>query len=214
MKINEELFYDILDKIKRREGHKLHISIIKNSNMTKSGTHGEYMSNDLRVATGEKTKKPNWYMNVGTLIHEYAHHLQEKRRGKKHNDKTYIASAVLYDRYSHIVDRQQYGKIVMIDEYSTDCDAYKLMKQWGLAHLFKDWWKLSNWYNLKIKYYIETGTFIYDLSCGNGGPVPNRRWPRKKIIAPLTAKEREYMDKYVKHKKCRITMKNYRSIKP
>lgn len=213
MKINEELFYEILSKIKRKEGGKLHISIIKNSSMTKSGTHGEYMSNDLKIATGEKTKRPDWYMNVGTLIHEYAHHLHEKRRTKKFNDRTYIASAVLYDRYSHIADRREYGKIVMVDEYMTDCDAYKLMKKWGLAHLFKDWWRMSNWYNLKIKYFIETGTFIYDLGCDGSAPVPNRRWARKKIIAPLTEKERAFMDKCVKKKKCKVTMKDYKNVK-
>lgn len=212
MQLNEELFYEILDKIKDREGNRLKITIVKNKNMTKSGTHGEYMSNNMMVATGEKTKNPNWYMNIGTLIHEYAHHLHEKRRGKRFNDKTYIATAVLYDRYSQPIDRIEFGKIVMVDEYMTDSDAYKLMKKWKLAHLFKDWWQMSNWYNLKIKYFIETGTFIYDLGCDRKAPVSNRRWSRRKITAPLTRKEREYMDKCVHKKKCKITMKNYRNI--
>lgn len=212
MKIGKKLFYKVLQIIQDQEGKDLKITLIKDTNRTKSGVHGEYIANKMWVATGEEAKKADWYMNIGTLIHEYAHHQHEKYRRIRDNDKVYLACAMLYGRYTHKIDRIEYGKITMLDEYQTDADAYELLKKLHIHHLYRDWWQMANWYNLKIKYYIETGTFIYDLTCKGMMPLSNKRWPKRKIQSRITPKEKKIIDRLVKKGKFKLSMIDYKNV--
>lgn len=210
MKIGKKLFYALLDKIKQREKGKLKITLYKNKTITKEGNQGEYMEGHMAIALGEHRKKPNWYANIATLAHEYAHHIHEKTRGRRYNEKTYLATYMLYVPNSTKKQRIKYGKITMLDEYQADSDGFKFLKRLSANHLFKDWWKMANWYNFRIKFYITTGIFIEDINPPKELPLINKKYTKKQILQKIPNSQMEIMYRLIREFKLTTSIGSFR----
>lgn len=205
MKIGKKLFYYLLAKIKKQEKSKLKITLYKNKLYTKEGNHGEYINNHLAVALGEHRKRPDWYQNIATLMHEYAHHMHEKTRDAAYNEETYFATYMLYSPIATKKQRIKYGKITMLDEYQADSDAHKILKKFSANKLFNNWWEMANWYNLRIKFFVETGVLIEEISPPKDIVLTNKKYTKKDILKPVSKKHKRILWSLIESRKINFT---------
>lgn len=205
-KIGKRLFYFLVKELKKRENGVLKITLYKNRSHTPDGNHGEYMDNHMALALGKKNKAKNWYQNIATLAHEYAHHIHEKIRNPSFNEKTYFATYILYSAYATKKERIKCGKITMLDEYQADSDGYKVLKDFSVHNLFKDWWRMANWYNLRIKFFIENGVLIEEIEPPKILSLSNKKYTKKQVLKPVAKKHRKILWSLIESRKIKFSV--------
>jgi hypothetical protein len=97
-----------------------------------------------------------------------------------------------------------------MDEYCTDIESFRLLKRWGISKFYKNWWELSNFYNVKIKYFLATGTLYSDLTINL--KVSNKKLTKEQILSQISSKTIIKIDKLIKKNKLNITMINYKGV--
>ena len=207
MALDRELFDNLILEIKEKHPE-LKIRIYRKHYFTPGGASGEYMDNNLAVAIGPRNGKVDWEWIIGTLAHEYAHFIREKRHSKSYNKRLYESCGVLYSKSVPMKERQQAAYWTIEDEYHTDCEAYEVvLKRWGLQNEFTDWYYWANMYNYKIKYLLETGILFSDRE----GKVkaPRYRLTKEELHKPLTRKKKREIDRLINDGEIEVAIRDY-----
>lgn len=207
MALNQELFDNLISKIKE-EHPELKIRIYRKHYFTPGGASGEYMENKLYVAIGPRKGKVDWEWIIGTLAHEYAHFLREKRHSDAYNKRVYESCGVMYAKSATIEERWKAAYWSIEDEYHTDCETYEVvLKKWGLQEEFPDWYYWANMYNYKIKYLVETGILFSDRE--GKLKAPKHRLTKEELHKPLSRKKKREIDKLIEDGEIEVAIRDY-----
>lgn len=181
----------------------LNIIIYEDSQFTPEGASGSYMDGRMEVAIGPnpKTGKTDWTWIISTVAHEYSHYRRELVAPASYNNAVCDANSSLYGEDIPHSERAEAAVLVMRDEYETDQDCYyNVLPEWGLVDDFKSfqWFKQTNLYNYKIKFYLDTGVLYSDRK----GKVkaPNRQFSKKEVVSPLSYYKKREISKLLDKK--------------
>lgn len=215
-KLNKETFYAIVKQIKKSEGKRLKVRIYKKRDFDKEYVKGYYRNWNLVVFTGEESEAVvDWRSNIQVLAHEYMHHLIERASDKEYAMNVDIANVLLYSTKNIPKEQREWaGKIVMLDEYTTDVLAFDiLIKDWGLQEHYKKWWWYdANVYNLKIKLLANNGMMFVLNNEKTKIPVSKRRLSARQVVSKIPKSKKTKIDRLVKSKRLKLTLKNFKSV--
>lgn len=192
MKNYEKKFFDIVNFIKSKHPE-LRIRIYNKYSVPNENCRGTFHNNIICVATNVKsrtTNKIDWSGNCKVLLHEYAHFLRYQTYDKKR-----LKRQLYYFDYDKngITKEERWKRLrgAAAEEYYTELLTIKLLKKFDLKEKIKGYMEEANTYLLSIKFSLEMNHFA-----GSAFPlkkISNKKFSRKKILAPLTEREKDLL---------------------